>query len=270
MKYSELPIGVEIYTVREAFAADAASALRRIREIGYDGVEFWDPNYELDPVFLKEALQKNGLACYGILSNWKRFQPEELEKTVQWNQALGNRYLAIGSLSAEQTKDKASLYDCIAFMNALLEKVKPLGFTMGYHNHASDFREIEGKTIWDHVFENTPADFQMVLDTGNAVAGGGDPIGSLKKYPGRQEWMHIKPYSATKFWETGYDAMIGEDDFDWQQLIRTCVETGGCRVLTVEYGNRGRFQPFYGAHLCIKHLKEILNAMDRKGENKNV
>lgn len=262
MKYSELPIGVEIYTVREAFAADPAAALRRVKEIGYDGVEFWDPNYELDPSFLKEELAKCGLACYGILSNWNRFQPDRLEATLEWNRVLENRNIAIGSLTAEQTRDKASLYACIDFMNTLLEKVKPLGFTMGYHNHASDFREIEGKTIWDHVFENTPKDFQMVLDTGNAVAGGGKPIESLKKYPGRQEWMHIKPYSNVNFWETGYDAMIGEDDFDWEELIRTCVETGGCKVLTVEFGNRGRFQPFYGAHLCYENLKKIVCAID--------
>ena len=64
-----------------------------------------------------------------------------------------------------------------------------------------------------------------------------------------------------EYWMTGYDAMIGEDDFDWETLIRTCVEVGGTKVLTIEYGNRNRYQPFYGAYLCYTKLKDIVNNM---------
>lgn len=261
MDYSKIPIGVELYTVREDFEAKPADTLRRLKEIRYDGVEFFGNIYEKDPIFLKELLCENELDCYGILTGWNNLQPENIGRTLEFNRKLGNSSIAVGSLSKEQTKDKASLYECISYFNRLLEELTAEGFSMGYHNHDTDFALVDGKTIWDHIFENTPQEFKMVLDTGNAVAGGGDPIGIIRKYPARQEWMHIKPYSKTNYWMTGYDAMIGEDDFDWETLIRTCVEVGGTKVLTIEYGNRNRYQPFYGAYLCYTKLKDIVNNM---------
>ena len=266
MKYSDLPIGVEIYTVREPFNDDPAATLRRVREMGYDGVEFYDTNYNKSPELLRGLLEENGLRCYGILTNWEHLQPDTIQKTLEYNRILGNRTLAIGSLYPELTKDKATLYGCIDYFNVLLHELREEGFSMGYHNHAADFKLVEGKTIWDHVFENTPREFNMVLDTGNAAMGGGDSIGSIRKFPGRQEWMHIKPYSDTKCFERGTDAMIGEDDFDWPELLRTCVEEGGCKVLTIEYGTHTRFQPFYGAYLCYENLKKILREMDEGSE----
>lgn len=262
MKYGNMPIGVEIYTVREPFDVDPAATLKRVKQIGYNGVEFYSANYNKDPLYLKSLLEENGLECYGILTGWDSLQPDRIKETLDYNRKLGNYTLAIGSLGAELTKDKATLYKCIDYFNLLLKQLKDEGFSMGYHNHAADFVEIEGKTIWDHVFENTPQEFNMVLDTGNMATGGCDPIESIKKFPGRQEWMHIKPYSATKCFERGTDAMIGEDDFDWKELIRTCVEIGGCKVMTIEYGTHTRFQPIYGATLCYDHLKEILDSMD--------
>ena len=50
--------------------------------------------------------------------------------------------------------------------------------------------------------------------------------------------------------------------FDWPELIRACVELGGCKVLTIEYGRRLCYQPFYGAYLCYNRLKSILEGMD--------
>ena len=259
MDFKNIPIGVEIYTVREPFQEDPEGALAYLKKIGYDGVEFFNYNFEAER--LKEALEANDLACYGILTGWDNLQPDKIEQTLDYNRKLGNRNIAIGSLRKELTKDKATLYKCIEYFNELLRILKAEGFTMGYHNHNTDFELVEGKTIWDHVFENTPQDFNMVLDTGNAMDGGADPVEIIRRYPHRQEWMHIKPYSRTNFWERGYGSMIGEDDHNWPELLHTCVELGGTKVLTIEFGNRNRYQPFYGAYLCYTNLKKILSEM---------
>ena len=35
-----LPVAVQLYSVRDSVEADMASALRKIKDMGYDGVEF--------------------------------------------------------------------------------------------------------------------------------------------------------------------------------------------------------------------------------------
>ena len=41
----------------------------------------------------------------------------------------------------------------------------------------------------------------------------------LKKYPGRSRVLHIKWYSKEK----KYLAYIGQDDFDWESVIRCAI-----------------------------------------------
>ncbi len=262
MTYGKMPIGIQLHTVRECFDADPADTLQKVRELGYSGVEFSHRVWNQDPVLLRELLEKNELDCYGAIAPWAALQPENLENTLDFCRKAGFRSIAIGSLEPYLTKDIDTLYWCIDYFRLLAKHLRPEGFTLGYHNHAADFRTMDGKTIWDHIFENAPKELNMVLDTGNAAAGGGDPLGIIKKYPGRQEWMHIKPYAKTNYFVDGYDTMIGEDDFDWSELIRASVEIGGCRVLTVEYGRRSRYQPIYAAYLCYTRLRRILEQMD--------
>jgi len=189
-------------------------------------------------------------------------RPEKLESTLRYNEELGNKNIAIGSLKKELVADKKTLYECIDYFNELLVTLNKAGFSMGYHNHKEDFfNVVEGKTVWDHVFENTPKEFNMVLDTGNALAAHAHSVDIIKKYPGRQPWVHIKPCSHTKGFNGYGGTMIGEDDFDWPELIKTCVELGGTQVLTIEYGNRFCYQPYYGAYLAYNRLKEIMEQL---------
>ncbi len=262
---SKLKLGLEAYSVREAFQADPLDTLKRIKEMGYKGVEMTlsllksrGEGVEPLPIsFYKDALAEVGLECYGILTSWADVQEENIESTIAIGRELGSPLLAIGSVPLKLIATAEEAKAAILRMQEVSEIMRAEGFIMGYHNHESDHKHvIEDKSFFEHVFDNLDDDFIMFLDTGNAAAGGADPIELIMKYPNRSPYLHVKGYSAAE----GYLAYIGRDDIDWNKLIDVAVKVGGARVLDVEFGKRGDYDPFERAKNGFDVVNAIISA----------
>ena len=50
-----LPIGIELYSVRDEMAKDTLATVRAIAKMGYDVVEFYGPYYAWTPEFAKDV-----------------------------------------------------------------------------------------------------------------------------------------------------------------------------------------------------------------------
>lgn len=251
-KIKKLPIGLEMYSVREAYAADADGTLAALRDMGYDGVEFYGgEGNNLPAEAANELLAKHGLTCFGYQPDWPWVQEDTFERTLRFSEAMNNRRIGIAAAPADVISTREGLESVIALLNKLNDTAQKSGFELGYHAHRTDFVVVDGKTAWDHIFENTPDSFRMVLDTGNALAGGAWSVPLLEKFPRRSPWIHIKPFSLKDQGAT----MIGEDDFDWPELLTACVELGGAEILDIEYSNNARYQPMEASRLCIERLR---------------
>lgn len=254
-----LPIGLELYTLRKEFAQSAEETLKQVASMGYDGVEFSiDHQHLYEAPYLNRLLKDNNLACYGYLVMWEDAQKDTLQRTLDYNMALGTRSVAIGSAPVELLKSEDGLKRVIDELTRIHEICKGQGFVAGYHNHAIEFSlRYHGKTVWDTLFEAMPEDFPLVFDTGNAMDGGGEPLEVVRKYPGRMQVVHAKPYSKT----TQYATMIGEDDIDWPEFLRLCIEKGKTDVFIVEYGNSILYPPYDSSRLCLQRLRELLGEL---------
>ena len=83
----------------------------------------------------------------------------------------------------------------------------------------------------------------MQLDIGHAVHAGADPVAVMKRYPGRAKTVHVKDYSPTK-----RDALIGDGDVKWKEVLATCQTVGGTEWYIIEeesnaYPGPGRYRP---------------------------
>src|SRR5712664_3717268 len=93
-----IPIGFQLYTVRGEFSRDVPETLKKIAQIGYKAVEFWGyagtPNvYEkYSAAELRKLLDQNGLKCCGMHMALKALDKENLQRTIENNQALGSEY----------------------------------------------------------------------------------------------------------------------------------------------------------------------------------
>ena len=252
MSIQKLPIALEMYSVREEFAKVPEETLVCIREMGYDGVELsGSEENNLPAGECERALRNAGLKCMGYQPNWPFVGRDTLLRTFEYSAAIGNRRIGIASAPVDMLKQRDTLEEVIRHLNWANDEAVKAGFEIGYHTHKTDFVVVDGQTAWDRIFENTPDSLKMVLDTGNALAGSAWSIPILEKFPHRSPWVHIKPFSLRDQGAT----MIDEDDFDWNRLLKACVELGGADTLTVEYSNNRKYAPMDAVCMCVEHLR---------------
>lgn len=245
-----IPIGLQLYSVRHLCEKDLPGVLESVAEMGYEGVEFAG-YYNRTAAQLRKLLDDNGLKCCGTHISLDTLTGDAFKGTLEFNQALGNPYLIVSWMppeyaeSLESVKAAARVYDQVA------AKLKPLKMYVGYHAHAHDFKRIGDQTAWDLLFANTCPDVVMQLDIGNCLGGGGDPYATLKKFPGRSVTVHLKEEGGPP------EAVVGEGDVDWKQVLEFCQTKGGTQWYIVEH-ERSAGDPLNNVRRCLKNLEKLL------------
>jgi len=222
----KIPVGLQLYSVREQCQKDLPGTLAAVSKIGYPAVEFAG-YYDRSAKDLRKLLDDNGLVACGTHTPYESVQGDKLKETVEFNRIIGNKFLIVPWMN--EAKSKQEWLDRAKLFNEIADKVKPEGMWVGYHAHQHDFKEIEGVTAWDLFFGNTKAEVIMQLDTSNCCEGGADPVAVLKKYPGRARTIHIKAFGG------GPDAVIGEDKIDWKAVFAFCESKGKTQWYVLEH-----------------------------------
>lgn len=244
-------IALQLYSVRDDCAKDLPGVIKAVAAMGYEGVEFAG-YYGRTAEELRKMLDENGLVCCGTHTGLDSLTGDNLEKTIAFNKTLGNRFLIVPGLPRERTESREAWRETARIFSEIAKKVKPYGMVVGYHNHTEEFKPLDGEMPWDTFFGNTTKDVVMQFDTGNALVAGAEAAPFIKKYPGRATTAHIKEHSATNG-----NALIGEGDIKWKELLPLIKNTGKAKWYIVEQES-GAFPPMECVQRCIVNLKQIL------------
>lgn len=245
----KIPVGLQLYSVREQCQKDIVGTVKAVAKMGYKGVEFAG-YYGRDAKTLRQLLDDTGLKCCGTHIGLETLLGDELSKTIEFNRVLGNPYLIVPGLGEKYTKTRTAWQETAEIFNEIAEKVKPHGMRVGYHNHTTEFHELDGEMPWDTFFGRTRKDVIMQFDTGNAMHGGGDATIYLKKYPGRAATVHIKPFSKAK-----PNALLGEDELPWPEIFRLCETVGATEWYIIEYESDA-FPPLVSVEKCLEVMRK--------------
>lgn len=212
------PVGLQLFSVRGECQRDLPATLAAVAEIGYEGVEPWGYDGKAlewmgySPGDLRRVLDENGLQCCGMHLQTEALTGENLPRTIELNQALGNKFLIVAA-----DKSRMSAVDTIMeladILNEAALQLGLLGLFAGYHAHGFDFVRFGDQTAWEILFSNTRRDVVMQMDIGNCAQGGGDPIAMLQAFPGRAQTVHLKEHGG------GPGAVIGEGKADWERIF---------------------------------------------------
>ena len=226
----KIPIGFQLYTVRGEFSRDVPGTLKKLGEIGYKAVEFWGyggtPNVfqKYSAAELRKLLDDNGLKCCGIHLELKALEQENLNRTIENSQTLGNEYLNVAAAQQKMGSEE-KIAELAQFLNDAAVKCRPHKMTVGYHAHPFDFAKIKGHFAWELLFQRTQPKLNMQMDVGNCLSGDGDPIAMLKEFPGRTRTIHIKEHQDKTF-----------DSAFYKEVFQLCETTSGTKWYIVEMG----------------------------------
>ena len=203
-----MKLGVQLYSVRDDMAQDFEGTLKKVKAMGYEGVEFAGlygksaeevkalcAKYELEPVSAHVSLGE------------MRDDPFVIETYA----AIGCKFIAIPWLNEEDRPGHENGDKTIGDVAILGAVAKKNGMKLCYHNHDFEFEKINGKYVLDLLYEAVPADLLLAeLDTCWVNVGGEDPVKYIRKYAGRVDIIHLKDFAGKKS-ENMY-ALIGVND----------------------------------------------------------
>ncbi len=202
------PVALQLYSVRDDVAADFEGTLKKVKALGYDGVEFAGL-FGKTAAEVKAMCEKNALTPISahvpfveMLAN-----PDLLDVYAE----IGCKYVVIPYLNEEYRPGNDKFAEVIAAAKTLGEKANSLGMKLCYHNHDFEFIKIDGEYALDILYKEVSAELlHTEIDTCWVNVGGEDPAEYVRKYTGRAEIVHLKDFVGSKS-ENMY-ALIGIDE----------------------------------------------------------
>ena len=194
---SSLPIAVQVYSVRDDASADLYATLKKIKEMGYDGVEFAGL-YGNTPAQIKAWCDEIGLVPVSAHVPFVDMLKDPIGVLSQYAE-IGCKYVAVPYLVPEHRPEHENFAYVVEFIHILCKAAKKLGMMMLYHNHDFEFLKVDGKYALDILYDTVPADLLATeLDTCWVNVGGENPADYIKKYTGRAPVVHLKDFAGEK------------------------------------------------------------------------
>lgn len=196
------PIGLQLYSLREAMKDDPQNTLRLVSSIGYKNLESASyangKIYDMDPQFFKKYIEDLGLKLRSAHVGGPSYDGTKKDETMDfWKKAvsdhksMGAKYIIKPSMPIPKTL--AELDKWCEYYNEIGQVAKKSGMLFGFHNHAREFEAVEDKIMLDYMIENTdPRLVFYELDVYWAQEGGQNPAEYLERYSGRFPVLHIK------------------------------------------------------------------------------
>ena len=264
-----LPIGLELFTVRNECKQDLPGTLEKVAAIGYKEVEFSD-------FFGKKAAEIRGMVSAaglvtpsshtGAYALSPRDQLSEVKSRwqapIEYAVELGVHYLGgfVGKVSSPNPLDD---YKRLAdLMNAAGEECKRAGLQFTYHNLNIEFRKCDGVIPYDWLLAHTdPQTVQLEIDCYWLTRAGRDPVEYFKKYPGRTPLLHVKDRKAgyapsyTPDPGPGPFTEVGNGSIDWKHIFGA-ASGGGLKHYYIEqdFCDRPVFDSLKMSYDYIKNL----------------
>jgi sugar phosphate isomerase/epimerase len=248
----EMPIALQLYTVRDETARDFAGTLRQVAQLGYRAVEF--AGYGgLASDQMAELLADTRLRPVSTHVGLVTLE-SYLDRELDYCQTIGCTALVLPSVPAEYRN--ADGFRAVApRLNEIGRRCLERGIAFGYHNHNFEFVESDGVTLLDLLLQNTdPLVVALEFDAYWAAHTGVDPIQFLHQHAGRVLFLHAKDMAADRSYTE-----VGDGTLDMAGICRAAHEQG-TRWYIVE-NDQPSIPSLESARRSLENLRTILQAI---------
>ena len=251
-----MPIGLQLYTVRDLMASDPAGTLKQIADLGYQVVE--GAGYDKRSVFgvksdeFRRMLDDNGLKMVSM-HTVSPYLKNSLEETLEDAKKLGNSYLILAWLFPEERTSIDDYKKVIDLLITSSEAAKSYGIQLGYHNHEFEFISLDDQVPYDLMMKELPGDMPMELDLYWVAKAGLSADDLFARYPGRFPLWHVKDMDNTP--EKGFTE-VGNGVIDFQSIFNE-AKLADLKYFFVEQ-DQTPGSPLDSIKTSIKNVKKII------------
>jgi len=251
------PIGLQLYTLGDLMTTDTKGTLKKLAAIGYKELEsassqkgnFYGYKPKEFAAMIKDLgmhwrsahvggvpfsidqimrMAKTAADSARIQKMAERFKnmPKMLNLKENYQELADNAaaggisYLVCSSIPVSTLDEIKAAVDIFSQTG---EACKKNGVQFAYHNHTTEFDNVEGHRPFDYILSNTDKDLvKMELDLAWATKANQDPFELFKLHPGRFPLWHVKDLDKT----TQMPAEVGTGTVDFKRIFANAQESG--------------------------------------------
>ena len=252
-KNKKMPVGIQLYTLRDVISKDLSGTLQNVSKIGYKSVEA----YGFDGKFFSTPAKDFRKMCTDlgmvISSTHTGITAENAMMYTEKAAEAGLQYLVLPSFMGRPEKSLDDFKKVAAEMNKIGEITKKAGIQFGYHNHNFEFRPMEGKLPYDVLLAETdPGLVTFEMDIYWVVKGGQDPVQYFEKHPGRFKLWHVKDMG-----NDGETCIVGNGRIKFADLLKHSKKAG-LKQIVYEQEQYSEGTPMFCAEQSFKYIQKHL------------
>lgn len=257
-------VGLQLYTIRDAMAADPKATLKKVSDLGYKNLELANyangKFYGFAPKEFRKIVNDLGM---NILSSHTQVEAagitlDNAKKMADDHAELGVKY-CVQPWVNEPDRTVEKFKKMVGDWNQVGKIMKSVGIQFAYHNHNFEFKNMNGVVPYYDIFmkEMDPSLITMEIDLFWISKAGQNPLEMFKKYPGRFQLFHMKDMRTKQapFYDVIKDDIcsVGEGVIDFKAILAAKNEAG-MKYMFVEDDNQGNGKPFEGIDTSINNL----------------
>jgi sugar phosphate isomerase/epimerase len=223
-----IPLGAQLYTVRQAAQTDLPAVLKQIRAIGYEEVEFFAGIYHHPAATLRGMVQKAGLSAPSGHFNYEGFATQ-----VPYAKQLGLQWMVCPILPKAQQNSLDGFHRAAHMFNIWGQLCKQHGMRFAFHNHNYEFQDFHGTTGYDVILKETDPDLVWLeMDCYWIAQAGRDPVLMLNQLGKRVRLLHLKdrkpnvPTSQELNDAASQFAEVGRGTLKWREILLIAQRIG--------------------------------------------
>ena len=184
-----VPIGLQLYSLREAFAEDFEGTIRQVAQIGFVGIEPWG-GLMTDIAAKKKVYDDLGLTVTSV--HYQLPAGEHKNKVLDEMAQLGCTDVILPFINPQHFTSEDGIRVVAELLNEANEVGQAHGLTIHYHNHDFEYRDLNGRPAYKYLAELTDPAVKFQLDTYWIQVAGSNPADVVREMGSRSPFLHIK------------------------------------------------------------------------------
>ena len=251
----DLKIGLQLYSVYADMQSDLRGTLRRVKEMGYDGVELVGLCGHTSQE-IKAACEEAELLPISAHVSLNELKENPAEAVANYAM-IGCRHIVFPWVDPPFLPDGEKYAEFLSLAETVAGEATKYGITVGYHNHTDEIRSREGGCLFDRLMTDTsPAVLRAEPDTLWVLCAGEEPLAFLRRYRGRVPLVHFKDYNG-KEGDAFEFRPLGSGVQDIADLIAVTAEIGAEAIIV----EQDRPTPGMTAMECAEQSVKTLRAL---------